>query len=95
MSKREEREANFILQSKARWADQIDYTPLIGNFVNQNTKVSMRCIKHDEVFTTFPTNHLKGKGSGCRLCKTIVLSKSGSKTVPEGRCSSCKNISHM
>ena len=91
-----ERENQFISRSKLKFGDALDYSQLVGNFVNMNTKVNIRCVKHNETFETFPNNHLKSKGGGCKSCKTEILSISRNTTgsVPKGGiCSSCKNKS--
>ena len=88
-----EREDQFITKSKSKFNESFDYSLLIGNFKNQNTKIKLRCIEHDEIFEVFPNNHLKSKGGGCSKCKSNNLANSKRKSgtvIKEGICTSCK-----
>lgn len=42
------------------------------NYINDHTKVEVRCIKHDYKFYSTPTHLLSGRS--CKLCKTDKLS---------------------
>lgn len=46
---------------------------VLGEYINSNTKISHRCIKHDYVWDTMPISILKGHG--CPLCGTEIVRK--------------------
>ena len=94
---RQAREDLLIAASKAKYGpDRFDYTPLVGNFVNQNTKIQLKCRTHDVTFSVAPTNHLKPNavGGGCPDCRSenVGNAKRKATTVSKaGECSSCRN----
>lgn len=57
--------ANFVDKSRTIFGDIFDYSDTV--FVNSSTKVTMRCITHDCMFSQLPQNHLRGN-NGCAQC---------------------------
>ena len=62
----------FIEDSREVHGDLYDYS--FVDYVNTETNVTIRCIKHDELFYPTPNNHIRG--SGCPECKIDTLTKS-------------------
>lgn len=42
-----------------------------STFVDQNIKVKIKCLKHNHVFSAFPSRHTRQKNGGCKLCTKI------------------------
>ena len=61
---------DFIKKSQEKHGDYYDYS--LVNYINQNTKVIIKCPKHRE-FEQLPCNHWSGKG--CSDCKYEILRK--------------------
>lgn len=71
----------FIEDSIEVHGDLYDYS--LVDYVNTETKVTVRCKKHDELFYPIPNNHLRG--SGCPECKTDKLTKSLEEFIEDSR----------
>ncbi len=65
----------FIEKSKKKFKDQFDYSQVI--YKNCDTKILLKCNKHNIYFKTTPFIHLKGEGScpKCRYEKTAKKQK--------------------
>lgn len=57
----------FITKAIKKHGNLYDYTNVI--YVNNQTSINLRCIKHDKMFSMLPYNHLAGKG--CKECGYI------------------------
>lgn len=62
----------FIEQAKTKYGNKYDYSQV--EYINNHTKVKIRCIEHDYVFEQIPTNHLHGN-CGCKKCISEKRSK--------------------
>lgn len=60
---------NFLQKAKKKFGDLYDYSMV--NYVNANTKVNVRCTKHNVDFLITPGHHLHGQKTtgGCPGCK--------------------------
>lgn len=56
--------AEFIKESKKIFENLYDYS--LVNYINQRTKIKIKCNKCNNVFEQFPNNHLNGEG--CPYC---------------------------
>lgn len=61
----------FETNSRQIHGNKYDYS--LVNYVNANTKVKIKCIKHNYVFEQTPGNHLSGKG--CTICNESHLER--------------------
>lgn len=52
---------------------------LIGEFKNLNTKIKLKCMKHNFVFEVLPYSHLRSKTGGCKKCLEELKSKTNHK----------------
>lgn len=55
----------FIEQSQVIHKNNFDYS--LVEYITNNTKVKIKCKKHDYVFEQTPSHHLMGK-NGCHVC---------------------------
>lgn len=61
----------FIGEATIKNGNKYDYS--LVEYVNTETKVAIRCLKHNELFYQTPHHHLSGKG--CRKCGYETVSK--------------------
>ena len=61
----DKKQSQFIEKSITVHGDKFDYQS--SNYKNIDTKVEIRCIKHNTVFYQSPYNHMKGR-DGCLNC---------------------------
>ena len=54
---------SFVRESQKVHGDKYDY---IGEYVDTQTKIAIRCKKHNYIFSPIPADHLRG--SGCPIC---------------------------
>ena len=69
MNKKELLERNkqsFLKKSKEKWGENsLDYS--LMNYINQKTKIKLKCLKHNLIFEQTPDSHLRN--CGCPECK--------------------------
>jgi hypothetical protein len=67
--------STFAEKAKEIWGEKFDYSKV--EYVNNTTKVWIRCIEHNTLFTQTPKHHLRGQ-NGCQACtnKTPITTKS-------------------
>jgi len=75
-----EKQKKFIEKSITVHADRFDYQS--ANYINIDTKVEIRCIKHNMIFHQSPYNHTKGR-DGCPDCVNQSKSHRLSWTLDE------------
>lgn len=68
----------FITKATKIHDDKYDYSNI--NYVNANTKIDIKCKKHNNMFKQTPHSHLSGNG-GCSKCKSEIISKSRKYTT--------------
>jgi len=76
----DEKQKRFIEKSVTIHGDRFDYQS--SNYKNIDTKIEIRCIKHNTVFHQSPYNHMKGR-EGCLKCINESKSKRLSWTLDE------------
>ena len=59
----------FIAKAKSIWGDRFDYSEV--KYINNRSKVIVRCIEHDLHFKITPSNHKSGPG--CPECKISTI----------------------
>lgn len=60
---------DYIKKAERKWGvDRFDYTE--SHYINNHTKITIRCIEHDEKFTQVPSSHLVGY-KGCTGCGKV------------------------
>ena len=74
----------FIIQAKYIHGDRYDYSEVI--YINNHTKIQIKCKRHNEWFLQKPNGHLNGHG-----CPTCAISNTTSK--PETQWLDSKRIS--
>src|ERR1700747_3557920 len=57
----------FINYSKKKYNNAFDYS-LIKKYVDEYTKVTLKCIKHNIIFDIIPFYHLNRMYGGCIKC---------------------------
>jgi hypothetical protein len=69
----------FIEMSKEKYGDRFDYGSV--SYIKTIIPVILRCIKHNETFSTTPNNHLiSTSNGGCKSCHRDVMI--AQKTLP-------------
>ena len=63
----EKRCADFIAKSKKKYKNDFDYSRVPSQYVNNDTPVEIRCMKHGNWFKVTPDTHLRKYG-GCPIC---------------------------
>jgi hypothetical protein len=76
----DDKQQQFIEKSVTVHGDRFDYQS--SNYKNIDTKVEIRCIKHNAIFHQSPYNHMKGR-DGCLDCINESKSKRLSWTLDE------------
>lgn len=66
LSKLHEAKLLFITKAQKKYNNAFDYSLI--DYVNSNTKINIKCLKHNTVFSQTPNNHLHGEGYGCGVC---------------------------
>ena len=69
----------FLERAKKKWGTLFDYSN--SNYVDMNTKIEIRCTKHNHTFFQTPTKHLEG--FGCIHCQTEKYIKSRTQSTEE------------
>lgn len=60
---------DYVKKAEMKWGvGRFDYTD--SHYINNHTKITIRCIEHDEIFTQVPSSHLTGY-RGCIGCGKI------------------------
>lgn len=57
----------FILRSVKIYGDKYDYSDV--RYINQKSKVNIRCKDHNYIFSQTPSNHIFSNKEGCNKCK--------------------------
>jgi hypothetical protein len=57
---------NLISKSRTKFGDLFDFTDAV--YVDSETKLAIRCIKHNEIIYIRSNNHLNQKYGGCKSC---------------------------
>ena len=63
---------DFVEKSKSIYGERFDYS--LVQYINNHSKVRIRCRRHDLVFDVTPSNHKCGPG--CPDCKKDAIKKS-------------------
>lgn len=66
----------FIAKAKSIWGDRFDYSEV--QYINNRSRVVIRCIEHDLRFNITPSNHKSGPG--CPACKIEAIKRALSMT---------------
>lgn len=76
----------FITKAKSIWGDRFDYSEV--QYINNHSRVAIRCIEHDLRLNITPSNHKSGPG--CPACKIQAIkgALSMSQADYEGICRS-------
>lgn len=69
-STRRKTKEEFIQDAKKVWGDQYDYSQV--NYVNNKTKVVIRCKRHDVTFEQRPFDHVVMKQRRCPQCQEEI-----------------------
>jgi hypothetical protein len=56
---------SFVEKALEIWGQRFDYSNVV--YINNHTKVNLRCIEHDFAFKQAPKKHLLGQ-NGCQVC---------------------------
>ncbi len=72
-STRRKTKEEFIEDARKVWGNQYDYSQV--NYVNNKTKVIIRCIKHNETFEQRPFDHVVMKQRRCPQCQAEIKEK--------------------
>jgi uncharacterized C2H2 Zn-finger protein len=60
---------DYVRKAEMKWGvGRFDYTD--SHYINNHTKITIRCIEHDEIFTQVPSSHLVGY-RGCIGCGKV------------------------
>lgn len=60
----------FISELNILYQDSLDYRNIV--YINDSTKVILKCIQHNHSYESTPTHLLQGK-RGCKMCKSFSL----------------------
>lgn len=82
---------SFIEASKAKFGDRYDYSEAV--YTGMQSKLTLRCTRHDKVFETTPQSHLKSKTGGCPICSQEARSQSNTVDA-EDFFRRCREIHH-
>lgn len=69
----------FFKKAQEKWGTLFDYSK--SNYVDMNTKIEIRCTKHNHIFLQTPARHLEGLG--CIHCQTEKYIKSRTMTTED------------
>ena len=70
---------NFLRKAKDKFGKRFDYSDL--GYIDANTKVKIRCIKHDHIFNILPGGHLRRITGGCKFCVLERIKETRGKIV--------------
>ena len=70
---------NFLTKSKGMFGNRFDYTEL--GYIDSNTKVKIRCIKHDHIFIILPSKHPRNIPGGCKFCVLERIKETRGKKI--------------
>lgn len=68
---RKKTKEEFVEDARKIWGDQYDYSQ--ADYVNNKTKVVIRCTKHSTVFEQRPFDHIVMKYPGCPHCHNEIV----------------------
>ena len=70
---------NFLRKAKDKFGNRFDYTEL--GYVDTATKVTIRCVKHDHIFSTLPYKHTRSITGGCKFCVLERIKETRGKKI--------------
>lgn len=70
---------NFLKKAQSKFGNRFDYSEL--GYKSAAHKVKIRCIRHDLIFETLPSDHTKYETGACPKCFRENISKKKSKPI--------------
>lgn len=71
---------SFVKASKDKFGEKFDYSETV--YVRSNTKVKIRCVKHDHTWEITPNSHLMN-GGNCPVCVSEGISERNRKSAED------------